>query len=164
MPKLSADPPSLIEMSTPPLPKRPHNGVKEAPPAQPSPEPVIDFWSQQQAEEQRKYEEEQKRLAKQRAEEQERLRQQQLQQQKQFEEQQRLLAERERQQQEELMRQQMQGQQAERINGLEMQLLNMRNQLERDQIMLQQYDQVLRKKLWIRVDKAIIHAMYNENI
>ncbi|KAI7858413.1 ANTH-domain-containing protein [Circinella umbellata] len=141
VPKLSADPPSLIEMSTPPLPKRPHNAVEEAPPAQPSPEPVIDFWSQQQAEEQRKYEEEQKRLARQRAEEQERLRQQQLQQQKQFEEQQRLLAERERQQQEELMRQQMQGQQADRINGLEMQLLNMRNQLERDQIMLQQYDQ-----------------------
>ncbi|KAI8139570.1 hypothetical protein BJV82DRAFT_521548 [Fennellomyces sp. T-0311] len=143
VPKLPQDPPSLMEASTPPLPKRPQSNqpAAEEPPAQPSPEPVIDFWSQQQAEEQRKYEEEQQRLAKLRAAEQERLRQQQLQQQQQFEEQQRLLAERERQQQQELMRQQMQGQQAGRINELEMQLLNHRNQLERDQMLLQQYDQ-----------------------
>lgn len=148
VPKLPQDPPSLMEMSTPPLPKRPTPApaAQTPPPAQPSPEPVIDFWSQQQEEERRKYEQEQQRLAKLREQEQERARQQQLEQQRQFEEQQRMLAERERQQQQELLRQQMQGQQASRINDLEMQLLNLQNQLERDQIMLQQYDQVFMKE------------------
>ncbi|KAI9248285.1 I/LWEQ domain-containing protein [Phascolomyces articulosus] len=139
VPKLPNDPPSLIEASTPKLPKRPTT-AESTPPAQPSPEPVVDFWSEQQAKQQREYEEEQKRLAQQRAEEQERMKQLQLQQQREFEEQQRLLAERERQQQEELLRQQMQNHQAGRINDLEMQLLNYRNQLERDQMLLEQYD------------------------
>ncbi|ORX58205.1 hypothetical protein DM01DRAFT_1283392 [Hesseltinella vesiculosa] len=134
VPNLSPDPPSLIEASTPKLPKRPEI---EAPPIQ-SPEPVVDFWSEQQ---QREYDEQQKRLAQQRADEQERMRQLQLQQQKDFEEQQRLLAERERMQQEELLRQQMQNHQVGRINDLELQLLNYRNQLERDQMLLEQYDQ-----------------------
>lgn len=142
VPKLPADPPSLIEASTPKLPKRPQVAESTPPPAQPSPEPVIDFWSQQQAQQQREYEEEQRRLAQQRAEEQERMRQLQLQQQREFEEQQRLLAERERQQQEELLRQQMQNHQAGRINELEMQLLQQRNQIERDQMLLEQYDRV----------------------
>ena len=141
VPKLPNDPPSLIEASTPKLPKRP-SPAESTPPAQPSPEPVIDFWSEQQAKQQREYEEEQKRLAQQRAEEQERMKQLQLQQQREFEEQQRLLGERERQQQEELLRQQMHNHQAGRINELEMQMLNYRNQLERDQMLLEQYDRV----------------------
>ncbi|KAI8374188.1 ANTH domain-containing protein [Radiomyces spectabilis] len=142
VPKLPADPPSLFDVDTPKLPKRPSTAQDEPtpPPAQPSPEPVIDYWSQQQAQQQREYEDEQKRLAQQRADEEERMRQQQMQQQREFEEQQRLMAERARQQQEELMRQQMQNHQAGRINELEMQLLNYRNQLERDQMMLEQYD------------------------
>ncbi|KAG0167850.1 sla2 Src-like adaptor 2 [Apophysomyces sp. BC1034] len=142
VPKLPPDPPSLIDAATPQLPKRPLEIQREAtpPPAQPSPEPVIDFWSEQQAQQQREYEEQQRRLAQQRADEQERMRQQQLQQQREFEDQQRMLAERERQQQEELLRQQMQNHQAGRINDLEMQLLNYRNQLERDQMLLEQYD------------------------
>ncbi|KAI8146775.1 I/LWEQ domain-containing protein [Fennellomyces sp. T-0311] len=139
VPKLPQDPPSLIEANTPKLPKRPA-AESTPPPAQPSPEPVIDFWSEQQAKQQREYEDEQKRLALQRAQEQERMQQLQLQQQREFEEQQRLLAERERQQQEELLRQQMQNQQFGRINELEMQLLNFRNQNERDQMLLEQYD------------------------
>lgn len=140
VPNLSPDPPSLIDAATPTLPKRP---VQESvPAAQPSPEPVIDFWSEQQAQQQREYEDQQKRLAQQQADEQERMRQQQLQQQRDFEEQQRLLAERERMQQEELLRQQMQNHQAGRINDLEMQLLNYRNQLERDQMLLEQYERV----------------------
>ncbi|ORZ19052.1 cytoskeleton assembly control protein [Absidia repens] len=138
VPNLSPDPPSLIDAATPTLPKRPE--PESVPVAQPSPEPVIDFWSEQQAQQQREYEDQQKRLAQQQADEQERMRQQQLQQQRDFEEQQRLLAERERMQQEELLRQQMQNQQAGRINDLEMQLLNYRNQLERDQMLLEQYD------------------------
>jgi hypothetical protein len=131
----------LIDASTPQLPKRPEVARIEAPPpAQASPEPVIDFWSEKQAQQQREYDQQQQRLAQQRAEEQERMRQMQLQQQREFEEQQRLLAERERQRQEELLRQQMQHQQAGRINDLEMQLLNARNQIERNQMMLEQYD------------------------
>ncbi|KAI8329700.1 cytoskeleton assembly control protein [Chlamydoabsidia padenii] len=138
VPNLSPDPPSLIDAATPTLPKRP---IQESvPAAQPSPEPVIDFWSEQQAQQQREYEDQQKRLAQQQADEQERMLQQQLQQQRDFEEQQRLLAERERMQQEELLRQQMHNHQAGRINDLEMQLLNYRNQLERDQMLLEQYE------------------------
>ena len=52
VPKLPNDPPSLIEASTPKLPKRP-SPAESTPPAQPSPEPVIDFWSEQQAKQQR---------------------------------------------------------------------------------------------------------------
>lgn len=142
VPKLSPDPPSLIEAATPKLPKRPTTREPTPPPAQPSPEPVIDFWSQEQERQQREYEQEQQRLARQRAEEQERMRQQQLQQQREFEEQQRLLAERERQQQEALRQQQMASQQFGRINELEMQLLQFRNQHERDQMLLEQFDRV----------------------
>lgn len=142
VPRLSQDPPSLIESaSTPTLPKRPTPASSSPAPA-PSPEPVVDFWSEQQAKQQREYEEQQKQLAQQRAAEQERMRQMQLQQQKEFEEQQRLLAERARQEQEQLMRQQMLSHQTGRINELEMQLLNYRNQVERDQMLLEQYDRV----------------------
>ncbi|KAI9341835.1 I/LWEQ domain-containing protein [Pilaira anomala] len=141
VPKLSPDPPSLIDASTPQLPKRPEVARIEAPPpAQASPEPVIDFWSEKQAQQQREYDEQQQRLAQQRAEEQERLRQLQLQQQREYEEQQRQMANLERQRQEELMRQQSYQQQSGRINELEMQVLNGRNQLERNQMMLEQYD------------------------
>lgn len=142
VPRLSPDPPSLIESaSTPTLPKRPTTASSSPAPA-PSPEPVVDFWSEQQAKQQREYEEQQKQLEQQRAAEQERMRQMQLQQQKEFEEQQRLLAERARQEQEQLMRQQMLSHQTGRINELEMQLLNYRNQVERDQMLLEQYDRV----------------------
>jgi hypothetical protein len=141
VPKLSPDPPSLIDPSTPQLPKRPEVARIEAPPpAQASPEPVIDFWSEKQAQQQREYDDEQRRLAQQRADEQERIRQMQLQQQREYEDQQRKMADLERQRQEDLMRQQMQMQQHGRINDLELQLLNARNQLERNQMMLEQYD------------------------
>lgn len=141
VPKLSPDPPSLIDASTPQLPKRPEVARIEAPPpAQASPEPVIDFWSEKQAQQQREYDAEQQRLAQQRADEQERMRQMQLQQQREYEERQRQMAELERQRQEELLRQQMHQQQNGRINELEMQVLNARNQLERNQMMLEQYD------------------------
>ncbi|GAA5808667.1 hypothetical protein MFLAVUS_002060 [Mucor flavus] len=141
VPKLSPDPPSLIDASTPQLPKRPEIARIEAPPpAQASPEPVIDFWSEKQAQQQREYDEQQQRLAQQRAEEQDKLRQMQMQQQHEYEEQQRQMANLERQRQEELMRQQSYQQQSGRINELEMQVLNGRNQLERNQMMLEQYD------------------------
>ncbi|KAI8369538.1 I/LWEQ domain-containing protein [Radiomyces spectabilis] len=137
VPKLPQEPPSLMDAETPTLPHRPAVIEPTAtPPVEPSPEPASDLWAQQQ----RDYEEEQRRLAQQQAEEQERLRQQQMQQQREFEQQQRMLAEQERMRQEALMRQQMQSQQTGRMNDLEMQLLNYRNQLERDQMLLEQYD------------------------
>lgn len=61
-------------------------------------------------------------------------------QQREFEEQQRMQAERERQAQEELLRQQMNSQQAGRTAELEREILAMRGQYERDQMMLEQYD------------------------
>ncbi|ORZ02876.1 ANTH-domain-containing protein [Syncephalastrum racemosum] len=140
VPQLSQDPPSLIEGKTPPLPKRPAPAASSPRPA-PSPEPVVDSWSQQQEQERRRYELEQQRLAQQQAAEKERMRQLQLQQQREFEEQQRQMAQREQERQQQLMRQQLQNQQTGRIGELEMQLLNMKNQLERAQMMLQQYDQ-----------------------
>lgn len=61
-------------------------------------------------------------------------------QQREFEEQQRMQAERERQAQEQLQRQQMNNQQAGRTAELEREILAMRGQYERDQLMLEQYD------------------------
>jgi hypothetical protein len=61
-------------------------------------------------------------------------------QQREFEEQQRLQAERERQAQDALLRQQMDSQQAGRAAELEREILAMRGQYERDQMMLEQYD------------------------
>jgi huntingtin-interacting protein 1-related protein len=140
VPKLPQDPPSLIDSDTPSLPARPK--ISTPPPAAPSPEPVVDFWSENQAKQQREYEDEQRRLQQQRDEEQNKQRMLQMQQQREFEEQQRLQAQRERQQQEELMRQQMQHQAEGRVNELERELLAMRNQFERDQMLLEQYDRV----------------------
>ncbi|CAO3692072.1 unnamed protein product [Umbelopsis ramanniana] len=138
VPKLPQDPPSLIDSDTPSLPTRPKTSTP--PPAAPSPEPVVDFWSENQAKQQREYEDEQRRLQQQREDEQNKQRMMQMQQQREFEEQQRLQAQRERQQQEELMRQQMQRHAEGRVNELERELLNMRNQFERDQMLLEQYD------------------------
>ncbi|KAI9288863.1 ANTH-domain-containing protein [Umbelopsis sp. AD052] len=138
VPKLPQDPPSLIDSDTPSLPARPK--VSTPPPAAASPEPVIDFWSENQAKQQREYEDEQRRLQQQRDDEQNKQRMMQMQQQREFEEQQRLQAERERQQQEELMRQQMQRHAEGRVNELEREILAMRNQFERDQMLLEQYD------------------------
>lgn len=66
----------------------------------------------------------------------------QLQQQREFEEQQRLQAERERQQREELMRRQLQQQAEGRVAELEREILGLRGQFERDQMLLEQYDRV----------------------
>jgi hypothetical protein len=70
------------------------------------------------------------------------LEQQQL---REFEQRQREQAERERQAQEQLLQQQMMhynNQAAQQANELERELLNMRGQYERDQLLLEQYDRV----------------------
>ncbi|CAO3660170.1 unnamed protein product [Umbelopsis vinacea] len=139
VPKLPQDPPSLEDTDTPALPKRTPKREATPPPA-PSPEPVVDFWSQSQAQQQKEYEDEQRKLEQQRLDEQRRQQQLHMQQQREFEEQQRLQAERARQQQEELMRQQMAMQAQGRAAELEREILAMRQQFEKDQMLLEQYD------------------------
>lgn len=96
------------------------------------------------------YEEKQRALEAQRDAERRRLEDQQAQQQREFEEQQRLQQEKERQQQEALARQQMQqqqyGQEQGRLAELEREILGMRGQWERDQMMLERYDNV---RFWL---------------
>ncbi|RUP50678.1 hypothetical protein BC936DRAFT_138126 [Jimgerdemannia flammicorona] len=149
---LLQDPPSLIDTSTgtPTLPKRAPPAPAPAPvikprtptppPVQPSPEPVIDFWSESQAQQQREYEEQQRQLQQQREFELQQQQMLQLQQQREFEEQQRLQMERERQQHEELLRRQMQQQAEGKVQELEREVLGLRGQFERDQMLLEQYD------------------------
>lgn len=91
---------------------------------------------------QRQYEEEQRRLQEQREAE---LRQQQLlamQQQREFEAQQAAQAEQQRLAQEQLQRDQYNRQVQGTLAEMERELLGMRGQYERDQLMLQQYDKV----------------------
>jgi hypothetical protein len=126
----------------PDLPPRPQSKVKDTPPpVSQSPDVSIE----QQAQIIEEYEAQQRALvSKMEAEEkarQERL----LAQQREFEEQQRLQAERERQQAEALQLQQMNfqnSQAAMRVNEMERDMLALRGQYERDQLMLQQYDMV----------------------
>ncbi|KDQ17755.1 hypothetical protein BOTBODRAFT_144059 [Botryobasidium botryosum FD-172 SS1] len=153
VPKLGQEPPNLMDSGAAPnLPKRPTTAQATSPPPAPSPDGVS---VAEQARMLKEFEEKQAALvAAQQAEEQRRL-QQDMQLQREFEEQQRLQAERERQAQEELLRQQQQAQMqqqmftaanmnnqaANRVNELEMEMLAMRGQYERDQLMLGQYDQ-----------------------
>lgn len=85
---------------------------------------------------------EQARLEAERDAEQKRAAELQKRQQQEFEEMQRLQAEKERQAQEDLQRQQMMASQNGRAQELERDILAMRGQYERDQMMLEQYDRV----------------------
>ena len=147
VPKLPQEPPNLLseDENAPALPKRPRNEKAEssAPPREPSvdPEPINEFWKDNQKRQQEEFDAEQRRLAQQ-WEDAQRLQQQQaLQAQRDFEEQQRLQAEQARLAQEQLMREQYQQQTQGRLAELERENLNARAQYERDQLMLQQYDQ-----------------------
>ncbi|KAL4269250.1 SLA2 family protein [Pleurotus pulmonarius] len=143
VPKLGHEPPNLLDGGdAPDLPARPKTAVKSPspPPSAPAPSAAeID----EQARMLKEYEDKQAALQAQRqAEEQQRLELQQ-QQQMEFEQRQREQAERERLAQEQLMQQQMMyhNQAAQQQAGdLERELLAMRGQYERDQILLEQYD------------------------
>lgn len=149
VPKLGADPPNLLDNGqAPELPKRPTTAAKAAakaptpPPAAPSPDANM---IREQAAMLKEYEEKQLALEAQKKAEEERRRQQDLQQQMEVEEKQRQQAERERLAQEQLRMQQVQqfnDQNAQVVNQLQMEMLAMRGQYERDQIMLEQYDRV----------------------
>jgi hypothetical protein len=149
VPKLPQDPPSLLSEDddrAPALPARPKNEESAPPPQAPrapsvDPEPINEFWKNDQRRQQEEYEAEQRRLAEQWELSQRQQQQQQVDAQRQFEEQQRLQAEQARLAQEQLIRDQYQQQTQGRLAELERENLNARAQYERDQLMLQQYDQ-----------------------
>ncbi|KAF3079441.1 sla2 Src-like adaptor 2 [Orbilia oligospora] len=173
VPKLPQDPPNLqSEDDKPPaLPARPANETPKprspSPPPPPAksaePQPINDFWSTQEAQnqlqqqQQRQYEDEQRRLQEQL--EAERLRQQQLQyaQQQEFERQQAQQAEAQRLAQEQLLRDQYERQVQGKLAEMERDLLNMRGQYERDQLLLEQYDRKV-KALEIELQNVAINA------
>ncbi|CZT20521.1 probable cytoskeleton assembly control protein Sla2 [Ramularia collo-cygni] len=145
VPKLPQDPPNLLseDDAAPALPARPKNEKPRdtPPPSAPDPEPINEFWKNEQARQQEEYDAEQRRLQAQ-WEEAQRLQQLQAQQaQRDFEEQQRLQAEQQRLQLEQLQRDQYAQQTSGRMAELERENMNARAQYERDQLMLQQYDQ-----------------------
>lgn len=105
------------------------------------PEPINEFWNNQQKRQQEEYENEQRRLQEQWELSQRQQQEAALRAQREFEEQQRLQAEQARLAQEQLLRDQYQQQTQGRLKELELENLNARAQYERDQLMLQQYDQ-----------------------
>ncbi|KAF9966490.1 sla2 Src-like adaptor 2 [Mortierella alpina] len=140
VPKLPQDPPNLLGSDSPPMtPSRKVTIVKDTPPQTP-PEPD---WAAQQreiAKKQREYELEQNRLQQQREMEQQQQQMEALRLQQSFEEQQRQQMERERLQREQLNREQMQRQAEGRLAELERDVLALRGQYERDQMLIDQYD------------------------
>ncbi|KAI1305583.1 sla2 Src-like adaptor 2 [Mortierella claussenii] len=144
VPKLPQDPPTLIGGDSPSLlatrqavtPKLP---ARETPPQSPG---GVD-WAEQQREiarKQREYELEQQRLQQQRELEQQQQQMEALRLQQEFDEQKRLQMERERLQREQLAREQTQRQAEGRLAELEQNVLALRGQYERDQMLIDQYD------------------------
>ncbi|KAK3674416.1 sla2 Src-like adaptor 2 [Recurvomyces mirabilis] len=147
VPKLPQDPPNLLsdDETAPALPSRPRNEPvtkPKTPPPKPAtdPEPINEFWKNEQARQQEEYAAEQARLQAQWEASQRQQQQQAMQAQRDFEEQQRLQAEQQRLQLEQLQRQQYAEQTQGRMAELERENLNARAQYERDQLMLEQYD------------------------
>jgi hypothetical protein len=148
VPKLPQDPPNLLseDESAPALPARPKQAVEEAAPPPPraqsvDPEPINEFWKNDQQRRQQEYEAEQQRLQQQWEQAQRQQQEAAMNAQRDFEEQQRLQAEQARLAQEQLLREQYQQQTQGRLAELERENLNARAQYEHDQLMLQQYDQ-----------------------
>lgn len=148
IPKLPQDPPNLLaeDENAPKLPARPKQEIERAPspPQQPKteePDEISEFWKSELERQNREYEEQQRVLEAQQLAAQQAQQQAALQAQHDFEEQQRRLAEQQRLQQEALMAQQAQSFTQGRLAELEQENLNARAQYERDQLMLQQYDQ-----------------------
>ncbi|KAI9626163.1 hypothetical protein H4Q26_015912 [Puccinia striiformis f. sp. tritici PST-130] len=138
VPKLPQESPNLTNSGeAPELPRRPAKtpDIKALPkPETPAPDIA------EQARMLKEYEEKQALLQAERDAEARRQLELQSKQQRDFEEMQRMQAERERMAQEDLMRQQMAGMAAGRAAELEREILAMRGQYERDQMMLEQYD------------------------
>ncbi|KAI1788816.1 cytoskeleton assembly control protein [Ganoderma leucocontextum] len=146
VPKLGQEPPNLLDNgSAPDLPARPTTApVKTPPPPTPTPDAVN---VAEQARMLKQYEDQQAALRAAREEEERRRQELEVQQRREFEQRQAEQAERERLAQEQLVQQQMQqqmmqysNQAAQQMHDLERELLAMRGQYERDQLMLEQYD------------------------
>ncbi|KAF4635611.1 hypothetical protein G7Y89_g2482 [Cudoniella acicularis] len=151
VPKLPQDPPSLLaeDESAPQLPQRPRQEIEKQitpPPAPKAEEPddIGEFWKNEQARQNREYEEQQRVLEERQAQQLYTQQQAALQAQRDFEEQQRLLAEQQRREQEALLAQQYQQQTQGRMAQLEQENFDARAQYARDQLMLQQYDQKIK--------------------
>lgn len=149
IPKLPQDPPNVFadDEDKPALPARPAKELTKEPTAAPSPprvasiapEPMNEFWKNEQRQ-QDEYEAEQRRLQEQWEAQQRQQQQDALRAQQQFEEQQRLQAEQQRLQQEQLQRDQYAQQTHGRMAELEQENLRARAQYEQDQLLLGQYD------------------------
>ncbi|CAG8612059.1 ANTH-domain-containing protein [Gigaspora rosea] len=146
VPKLPQDPPTLIDSSVPPVPKRPQSKSPAPSSSYTEPEPIAEFWKENEAQKQelerqkQLYEEQQRQLMQQREIELQRQRMTEMQRQRELEEQQRLQQERERLAREQLLSEQIQRQAEGRVAELERELFNKKSQVERDQMMLEQYD------------------------
>ncbi|PSS12406.1 hypothetical protein M430DRAFT_107033 [Amorphotheca resinae ATCC 22711] len=151
VPKLPQEPPNLLseDESAPRLPQRPKQEIERqiTPPPAPKveePDEIGEFWKNEQARQNREYEEQQRVLEERQAQQLYAQQQAALQAQRDFEEQQRQLAEQQRRDQEALLAQQFQQQTQGRMAQLEQENLDARAQYARDQLMLQQYDQKIK--------------------
>ncbi|PVH72152.1 ANTH-domain-containing protein [Cadophora sp. DSE1049] len=151
VPKLPQEPPNLLseDDAAPRLPQRPKQEIERqiTPPPAPKPEEPDDigeFWKNEQARQNREYEDQQRVLEERQAQQLYAQQQAALQAQRDFEEQQRRLAEQQRLDQEALLAQQYQQQTQGRLAQLEQENLAARSQYAQDQLMLQQYDQKIK--------------------
>ena len=148
VPRLPQDPPNLLaeDDDKPALPSRPAKELEKpptpdrAPERAPSidPEPINEFWKNQDA-----FAEEQRRLQEQFEAERRAQEERERQAQAEFERQQRMQAEQQRLEQERLQQQLQQQQTFGRMADLERENLAARARYEQDQLMLQQYDRKL---------------------
>ncbi|OBT64524.1 hypothetical protein VE03_05321 [Pseudogymnoascus sp. 23342-1-I1] len=168
VPKLPQDPPNLLaeDENAPSLPQRPKQEVERQPtpvaaPRNEEPDDISEFWKNEQNRQQKEYEEQQRVLEERQAQQLYAQQQAALQAQQNFEEQQRQLAEQQRREQEALMQQQTQWQTQGRLAELEQENLNARAQYERDQLMLQQYDQRVKA---LESELQQIQASYGQQI
>lgn len=169
VPKLPQDPPNLLsedDESAPRLPARPKQEIERQitpPPAPKTEEPddIGEFWKNEQARQNREYEEQQRVLEERQAQQLYAQQQAQLQAQRDFEEQQRQLAEQQRRDQEALLAQQFQQQTQGRMAQLEQENFDARAQYARDQLMLQQYDQKIKA---LEGELAQLQSSYGQQI
>ncbi|KIM70189.1 hypothetical protein SCLCIDRAFT_102287 [Scleroderma citrinum Foug A] len=141
VPKLGQEPPNLLEGgSAPDLPDRPKTTASPVVPPAPSPDAAA---VSEQARMLKEYEDQQAALRAQQEAEERQRQELQAQQQLEFEQRQREQQERERLAQDQLMQQQMMhlnNQAAQQVSDYQRELLAMRGQFERDQLLLEQYD------------------------
>lgn len=144
------EPPNLTQSGdAPDLPKRPATAAPKTPPQTTATPPADAAMISEQARMLKEYEDRQAAILAEREAEERRRREAETQRLREFEDAQRQQAERERQAQERLLQEQQQqqlnaysSQIAGRQQELEREILAMRGQYERDQLMLEQYDRV----------------------